>query len=90
MRFGCLINSILYFIIFRYFISIPDSEKSHINLAKLRLKFPFLLRDRFEGRAKRSARTIKDGGPLLVNSWRAHLQTISSLAYIAETEIIVR
>lgn len=46
------------------------------------------MRDRFEGRAKRTARaTLKN--PKLVNSYKGHLASVSVLVFINETEIIL-
>ncbi|CAG4961709.1 unnamed protein product [Parnassius apollo] len=55
-------------------------EKVHVSMPRLRLRFPFLWRDRVEGRAKRSVRD--QPLPLLLNSYRAHLRCVTSLAYL--------
>uniref|UniRef100_A0A2A4JJ24 WD repeat-containing protein on Y chromosome n=1 Tax=Heliothis virescens TaxID=7102 RepID=A0A2A4JJ24_HELVI len=59
----------------------------HINMPRLRLMFPFLWRDRIEGRAKRSTRD--QPLPLMLNSYRAHLRCITSVAYIDEMKILL-
>lgn len=59
---------------------VPTVEQTKISMPRLRLKFPFLIRDLWEGRSKRVARTILN--PILVNSFRAHMQTVCTLAYI--------
>ncbi|KAJ0175384.1 hypothetical protein K1T71_008543 [Dendrolimus kikuchii] len=61
-------------------------EKVHVNMPKLRLEFPFLWRDRIEGRAKRSVRD--QPLPLLLNSYRGHLRCISCMAYIDELKLV--
>ncbi|XP_022814893.1 WD repeat-containing protein on Y chromosome-like [Spodoptera litura] len=58
----------------------------HVNMPRLRLMFPFLWRDRIEGRAKRSVRDQPK--PLLLNSYRAHLRSITSIAYIDEHKLV--
>ncbi|XP_047019630.1 WD repeat-containing protein on Y chromosome-like [Helicoverpa zea] len=58
----------------------------HVNMPRLRLMFPFLWRDRIEGRAKRSTRD--QPLPLLLNSYRAHLRCVTSLAYIDEMKLL--
>uniref|UniRef100_A0A2A4JIW6 WD repeat-containing protein on Y chromosome n=1 Tax=Heliothis virescens TaxID=7102 RepID=A0A2A4JIW6_HELVI len=58
----------------------------HINMPRLRLMFPFLWRDRIEGRAKRSTRD--QPVPLLLNSYRAHLRSVTSVAYIDEMKLV--
>lgn len=68
--------------------SIPEAAKITVNEAELRLKYPFLIKDRFEGRAKRTARaTLKN--PKLVNSYKGHLASVSVIVFINETEIIL-
>ncbi|XP_026732970.1 WD repeat-containing protein on Y chromosome-like [Trichoplusia ni] len=62
------------------------NEKIHVNMPRLRLMFPFLWRDRIEGRAKRSARDQPK--PLLLNSYRAHLRCVTTLAYIDEQKLV--
>lgn len=57
-------------------------------MPKYRLQFPFLLKDRIEGRAKRSNR----GQPLprLLNSYKAHSLSVSGLTYIQNAQILIR
>ncbi|CAB3250854.1 unnamed protein product [Arctia plantaginis] len=62
------------------------NEKVHVNMCRLRLKFPFLWRDRIEGRAKRCVRD--QPLPVLLNSYRAHLRCITTMAYIDELELL--
>ncbi|XP_041987733.1 WD repeat-containing protein on Y chromosome isoform X2 [Aricia agestis] len=62
-------------------------EKVHVSMPKLRLTFPFLWRDRIEGRAKRSVRGQRL--PLLLNSYRAHLRCVTSLAFVDEMELLL-
>ncbi|KAM3959580.1 WD repeat-containing protein on Y chromosome [Aphomia sociella] len=62
-------------------------EQVHVNMAELRLQFPFQWRDRIEGRAKRSVRD--QPLPLLLNSYRAHLRCITSIAYIEHMKLVL-
>ncbi|PZC77345.1 hypothetical protein B5X24_HaOG203504 [Helicoverpa armigera] len=62
------------------------NDTVHVNMPRLRLMFPFLWRDRIEGRAKRSTRDQPK--PLLLNSYRAHLRCVSSIAYIDELKLV--
>lgn len=57
-------------------------------MPRLRLQFPFLWKDRVEGRAKRSLRD--QPRPILLNSYRAHLRCISCMAYIDELRLVLR
>lgn len=71
-----------------FIFSIPEAAKISVNEAELRFKYPFLIKDRFEGRAKRTARsTLKN--PRLVNSYKGHLSSVSVIVFINETEIIL-
>nr|XP_021191177.2 WD repeat-containing protein on Y chromosome [Helicoverpa armigera] len=63
-----------------------DNKTVHINMPRLRLMFPFLWRDRIEGRAKRSTRDQPQ--PLLLNSYRAHLRCITTVACFDELNLI--
>ncbi|XP_028169405.1 WD repeat-containing protein on Y chromosome [Ostrinia furnacalis] len=63
------------------------TEKVHISMPRLRLEFPFLWRDRVEGRAKRCVRD--QPRPLLLNSYRAHLRCITTMAYIDELKLVL-
>ncbi|XP_035433899.2 WD repeat-containing protein on Y chromosome [Spodoptera frugiperda] len=58
----------------------------HINMPRLRLMFPFLWRDRIEGRAKRSVRDQPK--PLLLNSYRAHLRCVTVVEYVDELKLL--
>ncbi|XP_022814894.1 WD repeat-containing protein on Y chromosome-like [Spodoptera litura] len=58
----------------------------HINMPRLRLMFPFLWRDRIEGRAKRSVRDQPK--PLLLNSYRAHLRCVTVIEYVDELKLL--
>lgn len=60
----------------------------HVNMPKLRLTFPFLWRDRIEGRAKRSVRD--QPLPLLLSSYRGHLRCITSIAYVDDLQLVLR
>ncbi|XP_004926930.1 WD repeat-containing protein on Y chromosome isoform X2 [Bombyx mori] len=62
------------------------NEEVHICMPKLRLEFPFLWRDRLEGRAKRCVR--QQPLPLLLNSYRAHLRCVTTLAYVDELKLL--
>lgn len=59
------------------------------SMPSLRLRFPFLLESFFVGRAERSAVAKNPNGPLLVNSYRAHVQQIRHVEYVAESELVV-
>ncbi|CAG9113679.1 unnamed protein product [Plutella xylostella] len=65
---------------------IRGEESIHINMPALRLQFPFLWRDRVEGRAKRRVRD--QPLPLLLNSYRAHLRSITTMAYVDEHKLL--
>jgi hypothetical protein len=56
-------------------------------MPQLRLEFPFLWKDRVEGRAKRSVRD--QPLPLLLNSYRAHLRCITTMAYIDDLKLLL-
>lgn len=62
--------------------------KEAVCMPKYRLLFPFLLKDRIEGRAKRSNRG--QSLPILLNSYKAHSLAVSRLAYIQNSQILVR
>lgn len=62
----------------------------HINMAKLRLEFPFLIKTTWDGRAKRTVRHRSESDPLLVNSYRAHKNvSITGVVYINECKLVV-
>lgn len=65
---------------------VPETEP--ISMPKLRLQFPFLWGDFFIGRAARIARSQPI--PMLLNSYKGHLMTISNLAYIDDAKIVIR
>jgi hypothetical protein len=67
---------------------IPNSTELKVSMARLRLIFPFLWKDVFDGRAKRSVRNQPH--PLLVNSYKAHTKSLTGLTYIDETQILFR
>lgn len=56
------------------------------SLPLLRLRFPFLLNTFFVGRAQRAVKSQTI--PMLVNSYRAHLQKIQHVEYVAKLELI--
>ncbi|XP_049764436.1 WD repeat-containing protein on Y chromosome-like [Schistocerca cancellata] len=58
-----------------------------ICLPKLRLQFPFLLKDRIEGRAKRIL--YNQPMPLLLSSYRGHLRGINHLEYLSGCELLI-
>lgn len=53
----------------------------------LRLEFPFLQKDRWLGRAKRTVRFLTN--PQLVNSYHAHTGPITSLVYLEEPKLLI-
>lgn len=57
-------------------------------MPELRTQFPFMITDKFMGRAKRTVRALKN--PLLVNSFRAHILSVTSLIYMDATKLIMR
>ena len=61
--------------------------KVHVNMPRLRLLFPFLWRDRIEGRAKRCVRD--QPLPLLLNSYRAHMRSVNTIAFINELKLVL-
>ncbi|XP_034826941.1 WD repeat-containing protein on Y chromosome-like [Maniola hyperantus] len=63
------------------------NEQVHVNMPQLRLMFPFLWRDRIEGRAKRSVRD--QPLPVLLNSYRAHLRCVTALVYIDDPRLVL-
>ena len=65
---------------------LPDPPK--INMCTLRLEFPFLWKDRIDGRAKRAVRN--QPLPLLLSSMRGHMKSITSIQFIPGARIIVR
>lgn len=65
---------------------LPDPPK--VCMPLLRLKFPFLWKDKIDGRAKRAVRDQKL--PVLLSSVRGHMQGIMSLQIIPSAQIILR
>lgn len=65
---------------------LPNPPK--VCMPLLRLEFPFLWKDRINGRAKRAVR--KQALPLLLSSVRGHMRGITSLQIIYSARIIVR
>ncbi|XP_063362976.1 WD repeat-containing protein on Y chromosome-like [Cydia amplana] len=63
------------------------NKEVHVNMPALRLEFPFLWRDRIEGRAKRCVRD--QPLPLLLNSYRGHVRCVTTLAYIDEYKLLL-
>ncbi|XP_076227529.1 WD repeat-containing protein WDY [Nomia melanderi] len=64
---------------------IPDSPK--VCMPLLRLEFPFLWKDKINGRAKRA---IKDQPlPILLTSVRGHIKSVTSVQVISNAHIIV-
>ncbi|KAJ8721737.1 hypothetical protein PYW07_002512 [Mythimna separata] len=68
-------------------INYLTNQTVHVSMPRLRLLFPFLWRDRIEGRAKR----CKRGQPLpmLLNSYRGHMRSVTTIAYIDEFELVL-
>lgn len=60
----------------------------HATMLSLRQRFPFLLQSFFKGQAE-LAILRNPGAPLLVNSYRAHLQCIRHVEYIDQLEMVV-
>lgn len=56
-------------------------------MPKLRLKFPFLLRTVFLGRAKRSVR--KQPNPMLLSSLKCHTKAITGIEYVEKHELLL-
>ncbi|XP_073949102.1 LOW QUALITY PROTEIN: WD repeat-containing protein WDY, partial [Choristoneura fumiferana] len=63
------------------------NKEVHVCMPALRLQFPFLWRDRVEGRAKRCVRD--QPLPLLLNSYRGHMRCITTLAYIDDQKLLL-
>ncbi|XP_063236121.1 WD repeat-containing protein on Y chromosome [Bacillus rossius redtenbacheri] len=65
----------------------PNTEHTKVCMPLLRLQFPFLLRDRITGRAKRAVR----GQPLpaLLSSHRAHLACVNHLEFLPQAGILI-
>ncbi|XP_046383836.1 WD repeat-containing protein on Y chromosome [Ischnura elegans] len=67
-----------------YFSASPSPK---IVMPKYRILFPFLLKDRLNGRAKRAIKGQEL--PLLLSSYQAHLRAITHVEYIREAKIVV-
>ncbi|XP_067009449.2 WD repeat-containing protein on Y chromosome isoform X1 [Anabrus simplex] len=64
---------------------IPEPE--HICMPLYRLQFPFLWKDRIEGRAKRCIRDQK--WPLLLSSYKGHLLSINHIEYLTACKVLI-
>lgn len=71
----------------RFRFSLSTTVGVKISQVKLRKKFPFLLRDDFQGRAKRSVK--KQSEPQLLNSYQGHLKSITGLIFSGDNEILI-
>lgn len=58
-------------------------------MPSLRLCFPFLLESFFVGRAEREHLLKNKVGPLLVNSYKAHMQRVCHIEYIDKQKLVV-
>lgn len=67
--------------------SVPLEEQQHINMPELRRQFPFLIKDRFAGRAKRTVRSLRN--PMLVNSFKAHLKSVCDLVLLEKPKLMM-
>lgn len=76
------------FFFLNFYFSIPENEKQKISMPSYRLKFIFLSKDRIPGKAKHAIRN--QPYPILLNSYRGHLQGITSLVYINSSKILIR
>lgn len=63
--------------------------RKDMSMPSLRLRFPFLLESMIKGYAELATTMKNPAGPLLVNSYRAHLQCIRCVEYIDKLEIVV-
>ncbi|XP_055371209.1 WD repeat-containing protein on Y chromosome [Condylostylus longicornis] len=66
---------------------VPKAEHKKICMPLLRLQFIFMREDRVLGRAKRIIRNQPE--PILLNSYKAHTCSITSIEYIEKTKILV-
>ncbi|XP_068151676.1 WD repeat-containing protein on Y chromosome [Drosophila tropicalis] len=66
---------------------IPEAEKTHVCMPRLRLDFIFLRKETFLTRAKRVVRNQAE--PLLVSSYKGHLKAINSISFINLPKIII-
>ncbi|KAH8263299.1 hypothetical protein KR044_006922, partial [Drosophila immigrans] len=65
---------------------IPDAEKTHVCMPRLRLEFIFLRKEMFLPRAKRVVKYQPE--PMLVSSYKGHLKAINSIGFINLPKII--
>ncbi|SPP81442.1 WD repeat-containing protein on Y chromosome [Drosophila guanche] len=65
---------------------VPEAEKVHVCMPKLRLEFIFLRKEFWVTRAKRVVRHQRE--PLLVSSYKAHLKAINSISFINLPKIV--
>ncbi|KAH8378190.1 hypothetical protein KR093_009950, partial [Drosophila rubida] len=65
---------------------IPEAEKVHVCMPRLRLEFIFLRKEAFLPRAKRMVRNQPE--PMLVSSYKGHLKAINSIGFINLPKII--
>lgn len=68
---------------------VPENLQEKICMPKIRLQFPFTWHDLIPGRAKRSRRN-KPPLPLLLSSFQGHYLPVTGLAYLDDSQIIVR
>jgi WD40 repeat protein len=77
-------RKVFYFLIF----SLSTTTEEEISRVKLHSKFPFLLHDDLDGRAKRAARNQLQ--PQLLNSYQGHRgASITSLIYSENNQILI-
>lgn len=72
----------------RPLFSVPKDEVQHINMPELRIQFPFMIVDKWMGRAKRTVRGQPN--PLLVNSFKAHTAAVTSLILLEAPKLLMR
>ncbi|XP_002132489.2 WD repeat-containing protein on Y chromosome [Drosophila pseudoobscura] len=65
---------------------VPEAEKVHVCMPRLRLEFIFMRKEFWVTRAKRVVRHQRE--PLLVSSYKAHLKAINSIAFINLPKIV--
>ncbi|KAH8392209.1 hypothetical protein KR215_003058, partial [Drosophila sulfurigaster] len=65
---------------------VPEAEKIHVCMPRLRLEFIFLRKEVFLPRAKRIVRNQPE--PMLVSSYKGHLKAINSIGFINLPKII--
>lgn len=76
---------------------VPPDEQARANLPHLRLHFPFLGRDYWKGRAKRSTHPLQsaelqqsaDQDAILVNSYKGHLRSLTALQYVDDKRLLL-